>query len=102
MKEKKQFSGLRTFGTSLAKGDWCVKLSLIIMGAGYIRRKQYIKGLIVTLCQAAVLFYLIVIGFPYLQKITSLGTVLRKTQFNIQTMKNEVNDYDHSFKILLL
>lgn len=101
MKTNKIVSQIKGLGTALVRGDIFVKLSLLIMGAGYVKRKQYIKGLIVTIFQAAVLFYIGVIGVPYLEKLTSLGTVEREMVFNIQTMKNEVNDYDHSFKILL-
>lgn len=101
MKKNKFVGGLSEIGTSLVRGDVFVKLSLILMGTGYFRRKQYIKGLFVTLYQAAVLFYISVIGFPYLEKISTLGTVKRQMQFNLKTMKNEMNDYDHSFKILL-
>lgn len=98
---KKIISSLGEIGKAIVKGDLFVKLSMLIMGAGYIRRKQYIKGLIVTLFQVATLFYIGVIGAPYLAKISTLGTVQREMVFNIKTMKNEVNDYDHSFKILL-
>lgn len=98
---KKIISSLGELGKAIGKGDLFVKLSMLIMGAGYIRRKQYIKGLIVTLFQVATLFYIGVIGAPYLAKISTLGTVQREMVFNIKTMKNEVNDYDHSFKILL-
>lgn len=101
MRKNKIVCGLNEFGNSIAKGDIFVKLSLLVMGIGYFRRKQYIKGFIVTLFQAAVLFYITVIGFPYLKKISTLGTIQRQMQFNVNTMKNEINDYDHSFKILL-
>ena len=38
MKNKKKFSGnyFKEFGTAIAKGDIGVKLSLLVMGAGYI------------------------------------------------------------------
>lgn len=101
MKMNKIVSYGKEFGTALVKGDMFVKLSLLFMGAGYLKRKQYIKSLIVTIFQVAVLFYIGVIGVPYLAKLTTLGTVEREMVFNVQTMKNEVNDYDHSFKILL-
>lgn len=101
MKKNKIVGGLKEIGNAIIKGDLFVKLSMLVMGAGYIRRKQYIKGLIVTLFEIAVVFYIAVVGCPYLAKLTTLGTVQREMQFNVATMKNEVNDYDHSFKILL-
>ena len=83
------------------KGDFFVKLSLIIMGAGYFRRRQFIKGLIVTLFQAVIILFALTFAAHYLSKFPELGTVQFASVFNPSTMKNEVNDYDHSFKILL-
>lgn len=101
MEKNKIVSSLKEIGNAIIKGDLFVKLSMLVMGAGYFRRKQYIKGLIVTLFEIAVVFYLAIVGCPYLAKLSTLGTVQREMQFNAATMKNEVNDYDHSFKILL-
>ena len=46
MKKKKSGIGgfFKEFGEAVVKGDLFVKLSLVWMGAGYIRRKQIIKG----------------------------------------------------------
>ena len=89
------------FAKDLIQGDMFVKLSLICMGAGYFRRKQIIKGIIMTVFQIAVVVFALMVAVPYLAKFTTLGTVQREMVFNIDTMKNEVNNYDHSFKILL-
>ena len=35
------------FGTAMAKGDLFVKLSLLWWGAGYFRRKQYVKAILI-------------------------------------------------------
>lgn len=91
----------KAFGDAVVHGDIWVKLSMLIMGAGYIRRKQYLKGIAVTIFQVIVGFFVVVVGIPYLSKFGTLGTVKREMVFNPATMKNEVNDYDHSFKILL-
>ncbi len=88
-------------GKSFLEGDIFVKLSALLMGAGYFRRKQIIKGLIITIFQFVVIFFAFTVAVPYLSKITTLGTVQRESVFNFETMKNEENDYDHSFKILL-
>lgn len=95
-------SGFKSFGQSIIKGDIWVKLSLLIMGAGYIGRKQIVKGIILTLAEVVFALYMAMIGVPYLSKFSTLGTVQFEKVFNLATMKNEVNDYDHSFKILLL
>ncbi|MCM1185738.1 MAG: sugar ABC transporter permease [Lachnoclostridium sp.] len=91
----------KNFGRSVIKGDIFVKLSLLWMGAGYIRRKQFIKGILMTLFEAAVIWYSIAFAGEYVSKFHTLGTVQQESIFNIVTMKNEFNDYDDSFMILL-
>ncbi len=90
-----------SFGTAVAKGDLFVKLSLLWWGAGYVRRKQYIKALIMTALEAAVIIFTIFFAMDYVPKFGSLGTIKAEKVFNPQTMKSEFNDYDHSFMILL-
>ncbi len=90
-----------SFGTAVAKGDLFVKLSLLWWGAGYVRRKQYIKALIMTALEAAVILFTIFFAMDYVPKFGSLGTIKAEKVFSPQTMKSEFNDYDHSFMILL-
>lgn len=89
------------FANAAAKGDGAVKASMLIMGAGYWRRKQYVKGMLVTLLEIAVILYNVIIGFTYIGKLGNLGTVRRKMEYNSVTMKNEINNYDNSLLILL-
>jgi arabinogalactan oligomer/maltooligosaccharide transport system permease protein len=89
------------FGSTVARGDFFVKLSLLWMGAGYARRRQYIKAVIMTVLEAAVILFTIFFAMKYVPKFGTLGTVAPEQVFNMKTMKNEWNDYDHSFKILL-
>lgn len=91
----------KEFGEAVAKGDWAVKASLIVAGAGYWKRKQMIKGFLVTLLEIGVIFYTVWIGIPYIGKFGTLGTVERAMVYNPATMKNEVNEYDNSLLILL-
>ncbi len=91
----------KEFGTSLAKGDIFVKLSLIWMGAGYCRRKQFVKSILITLFEIAVIAFTFGFAMDYVPKFGTLGTVQQESVFNVVTMKNEFNDYDHSFMILL-
>ncbi len=92
------FSG---FGTAVAKGDIFVKLTLLWWGAGYVRRKQYVKAVIMTIVEAAVILFTIMFASEYVPKFGTLGTVRAEKVLNPVTMKSEFNDYDHSFKILL-
>ncbi len=91
----------KEFGEAVSKGDAAVKASLLVTGAGYWRRKQIVKGILVTLLELGVILYTCFIGLPYMGKLGTLGTVERTMVYNPQTMKNEVNDYDNSLLILL-
>lgn len=95
-------SFFNNLGEAVTKGDLFVKLSLIWMGAGYARRKQYLKSLLVTIIEVLMLIYTIFFAPQYVSKFGTLGTIKQESVFNIQTMKNEFNDYDHSFLILLI
>lgn len=92
----------KEFGEAVAKGDIFVKLSLLWMGAGYVRRKQYIKAILITIFEIAVLAFTFGFAMEYVSKFGTLGTVRQESVFNMVTMKNEFNDYDHSFLILLI
>jgi len=88
-------------GEAIAKGDIGVKLSMLVMGAGYFTRKQIVRGILMTVLELAILLFVGIFSAPYLAKFSSLGTVVREIVFNPNTMKNEINDYDNSFQILL-
>lgn len=89
------------FATAVTKGDAFVKLSLLWWGAGYARRKQYVKAVIMTALEAAVIWFTVAFAVQYVPKFGTLGTVQAEQVFNINTMKTEWNDYDDSFQILL-
>lgn len=89
------------FGTAFIKGDFWVKLSAVIMGAGYFRRKQFIKGLLMCAFEAAVILFSMNFAAEYVSKFSTLGTVKAEMVFNMKTMQNEMNDFDNSFTILL-
>lgn len=88
-------------GEAITKGDIWVKLSILIWGSGYIARKQVVRGILMTVLEFGMIVYLAVGASPYLSKFGTLGTVVREMVFNPDTMKNEVNNYDNSFQILL-
>ena len=89
------------FGEAVTKGDLSVKLSMIWMGAGYARRRQYVKSALITIYEVLVIVFSVVCSSQYIPKFGTLGTVKRASEFNPVTMKNEINDYDDSFMILL-
>lgn len=92
----------KDFGTAFAKGDIFVKLSVLWWGAGYVRRKQYIKAILMTLLEAIVIAFTVQISLKYVPKFGTLGTVKAEKVFNMATMQNEWNDFDNSFMILLM
>ncbi len=89
------------FGTAVAMGDLFVTLRLIWWGAGYLRRRQYAKALIMTALEIAIIAFTFGFALDYVPKFGTLGTVQAEQVFNIQTMQTEWNDYDNSFMILL-
>ena len=89
------------FAMAMAKGDLFVKLTLVWWGAGYLRRKQYVKALLMTLLEAAVILFSVNFAMNYVPKFGTLGTVQAEQVFNMKTMQSEWNDYDNSFMILL-
>lgn len=102
---KKFFDGLKNyfaeFGNAVAKGDMWTKSSLLILGMGYFGRGQIIKGILMTLVEAAVILFTALFSAPYLAKFGTLGTVQREEVFDPLTMTKTVNDYDNSLLILL-
>lgn len=82
-------------------GDKYVKLSALVLGIGYLKRKQYIKGIIFIALELGFIAFLIFFVPKYLLKIGSLGTVLQEAVYNPITGRNEWNDYDNSLQILL-
>jgi arabinogalactan oligomer/maltooligosaccharide transport system permease protein len=95
---KKYFSD---FGIAVAKGDIWTKLSLIVMGAGYVGRKQIVKGILMTLIEIGFFAFTALFSWQYISKLNTLGTVQREEYLDLTTLTKTVNDYDNSLMILL-
>lgn len=89
------------FGKAISKGDVAVKLSTVLMGAGYFARKKLVVGFLTMLLEAAFVFMCIFYAAPNLAKFGTLGDTVRSTQFDPLTMQNTVIEGDNSFLILL-
>ena len=98
---KKIGTYFKDFFTAIAKGDIWVKLSLLIMGAGYFGRKQIVRGILMTILEVGVLASIFRVFAPYMSKLSTLGTVQREEIFDPLTMQKTVNDFDNSLLILL-
>ncbi|MGN0746046.1 MAG: carbohydrate ABC transporter permease [Aristaeellaceae bacterium] len=99
------FAAIAGFITSTIRsfidGDIWVKLSALLCGASCFARKQYVKGFLLTLVEAVILWAIPGVFWPYMADLGTLGTVQAQKTFNPETRKNEWNDYDNSFLILL-
>lgn len=91
----------KDFGVAFAKGDIWVKLSAVIMGAGYFARKQIINGILITLVQVGFIVLTMMFSTPALAKSSTLGTVQLEQTFDPLTLQQTTNNYDNSFTILL-
>lgn len=91
----------KDFFTAIVKGDIAVKLSMIVMGIGFIARKQILKGIIITIVEALYIFLIAFWAIPSLADFSTLGTTQLQMVFDPATGKNVANDYDNSFLILI-
>lgn len=103
------------FGKAVKEGDIWTRLSLLFMGVGYIGHGQVIKGVLVTLVQAAFFYVTIFVTFPYLSIVNTTGTAkgggviehsigaVERDKIGKDAMFNPIyNDYDNSLLILLV
>ncbi len=98
---KEGFHYFSDLGRAVTRGDVWVKSSMLVMGAGYFGRKQFIRGIIATAIEALFVVMCIFYAAPNLAKFGTLGTVEYAEEFDPLTMQKSVNDYDNSFLILL-
>lgn len=102
---KKIMVGIKVYGkdivTAVKEGDVWTKLSLLFMGAGYLGRKQFVKGVLMMLVELGFFLFTFDVSWEYIVKLSTLGTVQREEVFDIVTMTKTVNEYDNSLLILL-
>lgn len=92
----------KDFVIAIKNGDVWTKLSLLVMGAGYIGRKQIIKGILMILVEICFFLFTFRFSIEYILKLGTLGTVQREEVFDTLTLTKKVNDYDNSLLILLM
>ncbi len=126
---KKFFVGIgnffKNYGSRFANGDAGTKLSYIIMGAGNMMHKQFMKGLIFLAAEVAYIYFMITFGSFYISRIFTSDLVLLSSKVTRDGMQygtatvgrvvatftedprtgvdkiNEAIPYDNSNKILL-
>ena len=83
------------------KGDVFSKLSFVILGAANFAGGQIIKGFLFLILEIIYFAYMFTVGFSYLGKITTLGTVQQGMVFNEEIGIFEMTAGDNSMLILL-
>jgi len=85
----------------LKDGTLQTKLSVIIMGSGCFRYRQYAKGLMFLLAQTAYFAFLFGFGLQYLSKFGTLGDTAQLRQWNEELQIYQRVPGDNSMLILL-
>lgn len=86
---------------ALRDGSAAVKLSAAVWGLGCLVRKQFVKGLALLLAEAAIILYMVEVGFYNLGKLITLGDVEQQKIWNEAKSLFEYVDGDRSLVILL-
>lgn len=91
----------RDFYVAVKNGDIWTRSSLLVLGAGYFGRKQFVKGILMTLLEIGFILFTLFFSLPYILELNTLGTVQREEVFDPLTLQKTVNDFDNSLLILL-
>lgn len=86
---------------ALKDGSPAVKLSAVIWGLGCLVRKQFVKGAVYLLAEAAIILYMVESGFYNLGKLVTLGDVEQQKIWNESKSLFEYVEGDRSLVILL-
>lgn len=82
-------------------GDWSVRLSCLVMGAGCLRHGQLAKGLLYLAAQVAYILYIVCFGWRYLRKFSTLGDVGQQRIWSEEMQIYQRIPGDNSMLILL-
>ena len=85
----------------LTEGDGAAKLSLVVMGAANLKRKQLFKGLLFLFVEFAFILYMIKNGFAALQGMITLGTQTQGWVFDETIGIDVLAEGDNSMLMLL-
>lgn len=82
-------------------GDGAAKLSIFVMGAANLKRKQFFKGLLFLFIEIAFIFYMIKSGVAALQNMITLGTQTQGWVFDEALGIDVLAQGDNSMLMLL-
>ena len=98
----KRISGALTkYALIFLRGDLFTKLSFVIMGAGCIRRKRFVKGLLYLAIQVVFWIFILNSGIGYIAKLRTLGTEVQTEIWNEEKGIFEYTKGDNSMLVLL-
>lgn len=83
------------------RGDLWSKLSLILMGAGNLRRGQLVKGLLFLLCEAGFIMYALTGGIQAIINMITLGTTTQGWVYDEALGIDVLTEGDNSMLLLL-
>lgn len=87
--------------SAATKGSIWTQLSFFVMGAGCVRYKQYVRGLIYFLTEIGFFYFFRNFALQYLSKINTLGTETQKKVWNDELQIFQRFPGDNSMLILL-
>lgn len=100
-KRVKDFPNPYTVKLALEKGDLYTKLGMILMGSSNLARKQFAKGMIFLLAEAAFIFFMITSGINNLYHLFTLGGEAQQEVWNDAKGIYEYTTGDNSLLFLL-
>ncbi len=92
---------LHSMVTAVKRGDVFTRLSFIIMGSGCLFHGQVGRGLLYLTAQILFFLYLFGFGWPYLSKLSTLGTETQQRVFDEELGIYRITPGDNSMAILL-
>jgi len=87
--------------SAAAKGSIWTHVSFLVMGAGCVRYKQYVRGLIYFLTEIGFFYFFRNFALQYLSKFNTLGTETQKKVWNEELQIFQRFPGDNSMLILL-
>ena len=87
--------------SAAAKGSIWTRLSFFVMGAGCVRYKQYVRGLIYFFTEIGFFYFFRNFALQYLSKFNTLGTETQKKVWNDELQIFQRFPGDNSMLILL-
>ena len=92
----------KTLGEAMKYGTWFTRANFLIFGFSQLFHKEVARGILYLLYEVAYIWFLAVVGVPYLSKLGTLGTFSTASQyFDPASSPITIPGGDDSFGILL-